>query len=102
LEPLPDGLRPDRCKVVLEFGRDDEIIAWVDPDRPDAWTQGAVSRFLDAEIHDGRVVIVRVGELPPVVLGNENAVQTFEARVLRDRDATPHHVLVRRPSAAPT
>src|SRR6516225_2800533 len=39
--PMPDEMRPDRCKVVFSPLDDDTFIALCMPGSPDAWRKGA-------------------------------------------------------------
>ena len=68
---LTDDLRPDKSKVVLAMTESDELghtlLAFVDPDRPEAWRVGAMGRFLMASSQVAPLIVV-VGEERKLVL----------------------------------
>lgn len=59
---LPDELRPDKCSVVLGATVDGQkIVAYVPKDRPDAFRNGAMSRYLKHMSANGIEIIVVCG-----------------------------------------
>lgn len=65
VHPLPDELRPDRCKVVMfEPAATPHILALhVDPDFPDAWRQKSIAALVRAYVRKGGEVRVVAGDL---------------------------------------
>lgn len=70
---LTDDLRPDKSKVVLAMTRSEALgltmVAYVDPDRPDAYKNGNMGKFLAATSDVVPLVIITGDErklvLPP-------------------------------------
>lgn len=63
-DPMPAELRPDRSHVVLTTGDNDAtaLVAFVDPQYPDAWQQSVMGRFLRRLIDAKRpVVVIAIG-----------------------------------------
>lgn len=61
-KPLPENLRPDRCRVVLDGTADgDALVAHVDPTRPGAALSGPMGLFIAHALQSGVRVIVAVG-----------------------------------------
>jgi len=61
-EPLPESMRPDRSRVVLDTMTDGSgLVAHVDPDRPDAHESGPVGRLLAHALGSGLRVVVATG-----------------------------------------
>ncbi len=53
--PMAAELRPDRCRVVIGTANGGEdVILYLDPDRPDAWKRPAMQDFL-RELHGRRI-----------------------------------------------
>ena len=67
-QAVDDALRPDRCHVVFHRREGDrEVMAHVDPARPDAWRAGAAMRMIADIASSGTPVMVRAGKLRVVV-----------------------------------
>lgn len=67
-ETLPEELRPDRCKVVLEAVDDRNFIAFVDPQYPTIWQEGEIIKVLDSMLRENFAVVVLVGGIRNILL----------------------------------
>lgn len=56
---LADGLRPDRCKVVIDAAKDAPVnYVRCDPGYPKAWQQQKVQKILAALEHEGKHIML--------------------------------------------
>ncbi|MFA5913867.1 MAG: hypothetical protein WC830_09965 [Burkholderiales bacterium] len=61
--PLAPELRPDKSRVVLGVTNGgDDLVLYVDPDRPDAWKRGAMAKLVAEMRAKGFAVLVKCGE----------------------------------------
>ncbi len=73
---MPDGLRPDKSKVVFWVTTDGKtVIAGVDPARPDAYKEGMAGRLVDVMIERGGKLIVVNGDRRKVLCGSVKDAQ---------------------------
>ncbi len=60
--PLPLELRPNTSGVVIgTTNAGEDIVLYVNPDRPEAWKRGGIGRLVAAMRSDGIKVLVKTG-----------------------------------------
>jgi hypothetical protein len=62
-KPLPLELRPDSSRVVIGVANGgDDLVLYVNPDRPDAWKRGGIASFVAEMRAKGFAILVSCGE----------------------------------------
>ena len=62
-KPISFELRPDKSKVVIgTTNQGEDVVLYVNPDRPDAWKQGAFRTLVDEFLARGITVMVSCGD----------------------------------------
>jgi hypothetical protein len=84
-DTLPESLRPDRCKVVLEAVDNRNFLAFVDPEYPNAWREGEVADIITSKLQTGHAVVVVVAGQKNVILPNkERTVEQVWKELIRN------------------
>jgi hypothetical protein len=91
--PLPDDLRPDRCKglLMLKAGAEPPMACHLDPANPDAWREGALGEFLRFMAQKTRIVVKSGRRL--ITLDSDGA---YEARIIGAYGSAPTAIDVKK------
>jgi len=75
-ESLPESLRPNECGVMVEVLPNQLFIAYVDPEKPEAWKDQNVQKLFHASTMAGHpVVVYRKGRNPKYFLPEGTTIQ---------------------------
>ena len=88
-KPLPDDLRPDRCKalMMIKEGVDTPMACHVDPANPNAWREGTLGKFLRFMAKKTRIVVKSGRRV--ITLDADGA---YEATIIGDNKSERHAI----------
>jgi hypothetical protein len=76
--PMPDEMRPDRCKVVFHPIDEGLYVALCMPGSPDAWRRGAAKRVIDWLVGNGERVLAGLPGTPTRTLIDRDGEREME------------------------